>query len=180
MAKVLERQPQSVWWIFTRLPGKSLYFPILDLSRNLEYSKSPTYKPSCCEPSKMLMCIWFQKGTCAIGITCDWHQFALCLLLLMIFHLHHLPLPQSPVDSIPVAVCQLLYRLLYFPRGCKSKNASCLLLMYYLCEKYYKPMTVQYYTADGVSWVHRLTLLDLWTQSLECNLFICRGLTIPS
>ena len=29
--------------------------------------------------------------------------------------------------------------------------------MYYLREKYYKPITVQYYIADCVSWV---TLLD--------------------
>ena len=27
--------------------------------------------------------------------------------------------------------------------------------------KYYKPITVQYYIADGVSWVPRLALLDL-------------------
>ena len=33
--------------------------------------------------------------------------------------------------------------------------------MYYLCEKYYKPITVQNYVADYVSWVPRLTLLDL-------------------
>lgn len=32
--------------------------------------------------------------------------------------------------------------------------------MYYLCEKYYKPITVQYYIADCVSWIPRLTLLD--------------------
>ena len=37
--------------------------------------------------------------------------------------------------------------------------------MYYLCEKYYKPITVQYYIADCVSWVPRLTLLDLQTCS---------------
>ena len=36
--------------------------------------------------------------------------------------------------------------------------------MYYLCEKYYKPITVQYYIADCVSWVPRLTLLDLGTN----------------
>ena len=38
--------------------------------------------------------------------------------------------------------------------------------MYYLCEKYYKPIRVQYYIADCVSWVSSLTLLDLqinWT-----------------
>ena len=37
-------------------------------------------------------------------------------------------------------------------------------LMYYLCEKYYKPITVQYYIAYCVSWVPRLTLLDLQTN----------------
>ena len=47
--------------------------------------------------------------------------------------------------------------------------------MYYLCEKYYKPITVQYYIAECVSWVSRLTLLDLqinWTyeHSLETEL----------
>ena len=31
--------------------------------------------------------------------------------------------------------------------------------MYYLCEKYYVPITVQYYIADCVSWVPRL----FWT-----------------
>ena len=41
--------------------------------------------------------------------------------------------------------------------------------MYYLCEKYYKPITVQYYIADSVSWVLRLTSLNLrtnWTYKL--------------
>ena len=39
-----------------------------------------------------------------------------------------------------------------------------LFFMYYLCEKYYKPITVQYYVADCVSWLPRLTLLDLRTN----------------
>ena len=38
--------------------------------------------------------------------------------------------------------------------------------MYYLCEKYYKPITVQYYIANCVSWVSGLTLLDL-TNKLD-------------
>ena len=33
-----------------------------------------------------------------------------------------------------------------------------------LCEKYYRPITVQYYIANCVSWVPRLTLLDLQTN----------------
>ena len=41
--------------------------------------------------------------------------------------------------------------------------------MYYLCEKYYKPITVQYYIACCVSWVPGLTLLDLQTNwTYEC------------
>ena len=38
--------------------------------------------------------------------------------------------------------------------------------MYYLCEEYYKPIKVQYYTANCVRWVPRLTnKLDLRTRS---------------
>ena len=45
---------------------------------------------------------------------------------------------------------------------CKIKNVFlCLFFMYYLCEKYYKCITEQYYIADSVSWVHRLTSLNL-------------------
>ena len=37
-------------------------------------------------------------------------------------------------------------------------------LTYDLCEKYYKPITVQYSIAHCVTWVLRLTLLDLQTN----------------
>ena len=36
--------------------------------------------------------------------------------------------------------------------------------MYYLHERYYKPIIVQYYIVDGVRWALRLTLLDLGTN----------------
>ena len=36
--------------------------------------------------------------------------------------------------------------------------------MYYLCEKYYKLIIVQYHIADCVIWVLGLTLLDLGTN----------------
>ena len=39
-----------------------------------------------------------------------------------------------------------------------------LFLTYHLCEKYYKATTVQYYIADCVSWVPRLTSLDSRTS----------------
>ena len=48
----------------------------------------------------------------------------------------------------------------------------CLLFTYYLCEKYYKPITVQYYVADCICWVPRLTLLDLREHTLRMEL-IC-------
>ena len=52
--------------------------------------------------------------------------------------------------------------------------------MYDLCEKYYKPITVQYYIANFVSWVPRLTLLDLqtnWTyeRALKMELIRMQG-----
>ena len=43
----------------------------------------------------------------------------------------------------------------------RVKGGKNMLSMYYLCEKYYKPITVQYYTANCVTWVPRLALLDL-------------------
>ena len=73
-----------------------------------------------------------------------------------------------PFHLMPAPVCQLLYctTVLFQVLCCKIKNVSfifcvCLFFMYYLCEKYYKPITVQYYIADCVSWVLRLTLLNL-------------------
>ena len=55
--------------------------------------------------------------------------------------------------------------------------------IYYFCEKYYKPITVQYYIADCVSWVSRLTLrtyeqIGLMNMFSEQNLFVCRRLTV--
>ena len=42
--------------------------------------------------------------------------------------------------------------------------------MYYLCKKYYKPVTVQYCIADCISWVPRLTLLERTNRTYECSL----------
>ena len=55
--------------------------------------------------------------------------------------------------------------------------------MYYLCEKYYKPIIVQYYIADCVSWVPRLTCwtyeqIGLTNALSERNSFVCRRLTV--
>ena len=56
-----------------------------------------------------------------------------------------------------------------------------LFLMYYLCEESYKPITVQYCIADCVSWVPRLTLLDLQTNRnvlSKQNSFVLWGITV--
>ena len=46
----------------------------------------------------------------------------------------------------------------------------CLFFTYHLCEKYGKPITVQCYTANGVSRVPKLTFLDLQTHWIyECT-----------
>ena len=60
-----------------------------------------------------------------------------------------------------VQSCKLVHmsvRLLYY----KIKNVYFVCLFFiYLCEKYYKPVIVQFYVANCVSCVCRLTLLDL-------------------
>ena len=40
----------------------------------------------------------------------------------------------------------------------------CFLCTYYLCKKYYKPITIQYCIADYVRWIPRLKLLDSGTN----------------
>ena len=80
--------------------------------------------------------------------------------------------------------CQPLYAscctvLLYFSRYCTVRLKMfifcvCFLWTYYLCEKYYKPITVQYYIADCVCWTYKQT--GLMNVLSEQNSFICRGL----
>ena len=65
-------------------------------------------------------------------------------------------------SSSDVAGTTVLFKVLC----CKIKNGYflCLFFMYYSCEKYYKPITVQHHIADCVSWVPKLTFLDLQTN----------------
>ena len=65
-------------------------------------------------------------------------------------------------SSADVAGTTVLFKVLY----CKIKTVFfifcfCLFFMYYLWEKYDKPIPLQYYIGDCLSWVPRLTLLDL-------------------
>lgn len=56
------------------------------------------------------------------------------------------------------------YQLLYCTTELFEVTYYCLFVIYCLCEKYYKLTTVEYYMANCVSWVPRLTLLDLQTN----------------
>ena len=81
-----------------------------------------------------------------------------------------------PVHSVPAPVCQLLY----FARHCtvKLKMFSlflCLFFMYYLCENYYKPVTVQDCVDNCVSWVPKLTLSDLQANWNRTHLYNLQG-----
>ena len=60
----------------------------------------------------------------------------------------------STISSSPEANIKACYFVCFF------------FFTYYLCEKSYKLITVQYYIADCVSWAPRLTLLDL-TNKLD-------------
>ena len=103
-------------------------------------------------------------------------QLAFCLLLLAILQLYHLP-PSLPFPvsntSCLFTRCLPLYAscftvLLHFSRYCTVRLKIfplCVVwfYMYYLCEKYYKPITAQDYVTYHVSWISRLTLLYLRT-----------------
>ena len=94
-------------------------------------------------------------------------QLALHLPLLTILQLYHLPPPFPPPvsNSSPCRPAVVRYYCV-FQGNCTIRLKMlnfCFFLMYYLCEKSYKPITVLYYIADCVNWVPRLTLLDLQT-----------------
>ena len=96
-----------------------------------------------------------------------------------ILQLYHLP-PPLPPPSVTLLTCSLdasccvpavevttvLLKVLYR----KIKDVFfvflcvCLFFKYYLCEMYCKPITVQCYIANCVSWIPWLTLLDLGTN----------------
>ena len=137
--------------------------------KNINYSKSPTNGRSSWELSKMQTCICFQQQTRTINVRHEWNcslpSVSYCRWPFSSTISHLLSLLQSvtllacSLDTSPCMPAVVLY--------CKIKNVFfifCLFFMYYLCEKYYKSITVQYYIDDCVGWVPTLILLDLRTN----------------
>ena len=82
----------------------------------------------------------------------------------------------SKCKSCGVASISVLFKISY----CKIKNIYFLFAFY---DKYYKPITVQYYIANCVSWVLRPTCwiykqIRLTNAVSEQNSFVCRGLSV--
>ena len=116
-------------------------------------------------------------------------QLALHLLSLLILQFYHLPPPlPSPVSNPAFLVTwhQPVYApcctVRWFSKHCTVRFKMFYLFLwvfkvYSLCEKYYKPITAQYYIANCVRWVPRLTLLDLgtnWTYEHALGMeFVC-------
>ena len=67
-------------------------------------------------------------------------------------------------------MCQLSCRgtALFKVLHCKNKNVFFVFFIYEVCEKDYRPITVQHWVADGVSCLPRLTWLDLTDGTDRC------------
>ena len=145
---------------------------------------------------------WIKQGTrtCAIivrhewnsslpSVSCCWWPFSSTIshLLSLLQSVTLLACSFHASPCMPAVVLDyIVFKVLYS----KSKNVffifrvCCLCIIF--CDKYYKPIPVQYCIADCVSQVPGLTLLDLWTngtfkRTLRMELihmFPVRGLTI--
>ena len=142
---------------------------------NQRYSKSPTYESESCKFSKMQTCFQMSNPITLVhmsGVHCT-----------TVHTLHEVVLLRAFPDSSEYTVGYCLY----FKPGCRETSIKaagygwnyctcqravrqeqkcflyflCLLFMCYWCEKYYKPIIVQYYMANCIRWVPRLSLLDL-------------------
>ena len=135
-----------------------------------------------CEPEPVSSIFRHEWHCCLPSISYCWPSFSSTVS-------HHFSLLQSvtllclftwcqPLYASCCTVCTtVLFKVLYFTF--KMFNFCVCFFMYYLCEKYYKSITLQYYVANCVSWAPRLTSFDLqmrsWieTCSLIADLLYC-------
>ena len=137
--------------------GSHPYTPCC-FSESANDSKSPTYEPSGCELSKMRTCI----RTSSHRSPCVWHALSQacnaykCLCFCVLYDIVSSTVLQY-YCSITVVLLQYYYSitakyysstLYYFSKYSTERLKIfyflCLFFMYYLCEKYYKPIIVQY------------------------------------
>ena len=149
--------------------------------RSFPHISTREEKPSLVKVSSLqtnLQVSYFQRRKCVFRHHQAWVKAAACPPSPIADNPSALPSPtSSPSSSQELLLCSLDARLcipavvLYYCalQGTILKDlnifftfCACLFFMYYLCEKYYKPITVWYHEADCVSRVPRLTLLDLW------------------
>ena len=141
-----------LWWEKKRATTWSSLDHFFQKVDRIDSSKEPELVPSTSGRSEIAACPYLQS--------------------LMIIQLYHLSPPLLPLVSNSSCLftpwCQTRYAsccivLLYFSRYC-TVRLKIFYFLFYLCEKYYKPVSIQYYIAGCVSWVPRLTLLDLQTN----------------
>ena len=138
--------------------GSHPYTPCC-FSESANDSKSPTYERSGCELSKMRTCI----RTSSHRSPCVWHALSQacntykCLCFCVLYDIVSSTVLQYYCSIITVVLLQYYYSitakyysstLYYFSKYSTERLKIfyflCLFFMYYLCEKYYKPIIVQY------------------------------------
>ena len=80
----------------------------------------------------------------------------------------------SPVSQLLYYTTVLFKALRYKIKNISSIFCACLFLLAIICVKSYKPIASQYYTAECVSWVPVVTLLDL-TNKLDLGMHSRKG-----
>ena len=75
----------------------------------------------------------------------------------------------SPVSQLLYYTTVLFKALRYKIKNISSIFCACLFLLAIICVKSYKPIASQHYTAECVSWVPVVTLLDL-TNKLDLQM----------
>ena len=150
----------------------------------LKDSKSSKYEPSSCELSKMWMSMACHQHQAWVKSQLALLSYCWRSLISTIFLLQSVSLLAYSLDTCPCMSAVLLaYCTFQGTVRLKVFYFLCLSFMYYLYEKYYKPMTMQYCKANYVTWVPRLMF---WTYEqirlanvlLEWNLFVCGRLPL--